>query len=165
MIRCLGESTLLLLQDGGGTDAQRTHLTECGTCARQYRQLEQDLAAISHTLRERPPPTCANDGVHPFIVRWATTAGALTLAFIITWWSMHGWGPSVPRTVDLTRNAEIWNPLQEFSADIFSLNEANAAELWFELASSSGLAAAPDEGWPADWYDLPARDEVEFSTE
>lgn len=75
------------------------------------------------------------------------------------------WSPSTSGRANGTSNQEIWSLLQEFTADNFLLNEANAAELWVELGPTSGLALAPDEGLPPDWYDMPARDNVEILME
>ena len=165
MIRCLRDQTLFLLYDGDGTSAQRTHLTECETCATRYRQLGHDLETISRALREQPPRKIAGVGFHSVALRRASTAVALALVLVMIWQGARIWSPSTSGRANGTSNQEIWSLLQEFTADNFLLNEANAAELWFELAAPSGLAVAPDEGWPPDWYDLSVKGDVEIFTE
>lgn len=162
MIRCLRDRSLFLLYGGEGTSAQRTHLTECETCATRYRQLSDDLGAISQVLREHPPPQTASVGSHPFVFRWATAAVALTLVLVMIWQGVRLWSPSNPGQPNGTGNQEIWSLLQDFTTDNFLLNEANAGELWVELGAASGLAEAPDEGWPPDWYDFSPRGDAEL---
>jgi len=165
MSRCLGEQKLLLLYDGEGNSVQRGHLTECESCAARYRQLGRDLETISRALREQPPRKIAGVGFHSVAFRWAPTAVALTLVLLMIWQGARMWSPSTSGRANGTSNQEIWSLLQEFTADNFLLNEANAAELWVELGPTSGLALAPDEGLPPDWYDMPARDNVEILME
>lgn len=166
MIRCLRDRTLLLLYDGEGTSAQRTHLTECETCAARYRQLKRDLESINHTLRELPPPKTASIGFHPVAFRWAPTAVALTLALAMIWGGVEIWNRSGRPPLRGIDNGETWSILDEIPTNLFLLKEAMAVESRTEAAGSYDLAAAALEiDRPCEWYDLPARGEMESAIE
>jgi hypothetical protein len=166
MTGCLRDRTLFLLYYGGATSSQRTHLTECDACATRYRHLGRDLEAISHVLREKPPPKTVTHRFRPFTVRWLPIGAALALALLLVWVSVRIWNPSAPPPLKGTNNGETWSLMNEFPSNLFLLNEAIAGELWTEGGDSYNLAAAVLEAErPCEWYDLPAMGTAEFSME
>ena len=166
MSGCLKDRTLFLLYYGGATSSQRTHLTECDACATRYRHLGRDLEAISHVLREKPPPKTVTHRFRPFTVRWLPIGAALALALLLVWVSVRIWNPSAPPPLKGTNNGETWSLMNEFPSNLFLLNEAIAGELWTEGGDSYNLAAAVLEAErPCEWYDLPAMGTAESSME
>jgi hypothetical protein len=166
MTGCLKDRTLFLLYYGGATSSQRTHLTECDACATRYRHLGRDLEAISHVLREKPPPKTVTHRFRPFTVRWLPISAALALALLLVWVSVRIWNPSAPPPLKGTNNGETWSLMNEFPSNLFLLNEAIAGELWTEGGDSYNLAAAVLEAErPCEWYDLPAVGTAESSME
>ena len=163
MTGCLRDRTLLSLYYGRGTITQKTHLTECDACAARYRQVQRDLEAISHVLREKPPPKAVS---HHFRVRWLPTTAALALALVLVWVSVRIWNPSARPPIKGTHTEETWSFMDEFQSNFFLLNEAIAGELWTEGADSYNLAAALLEAErPCEWYDLPTMGMAESSME
>lgn len=160
MSQCLKDQTLLLLYDGEGTSAQRTHLTECEGCAARYRQLRHDLEAISQLLRGEPPPKTVNNRFRP--LRWLPATVAVALALVLIWEGVRMWNPSARPPLQGTSNLEAWTLVGDFSTDLFLLNEAIAEELWTEITDSYELATALEAGWLCEWYDMPGRREVEY---
>lgn len=154
---CLKDQKLLLLHDGEGTSAERSHLAECEACAKRYRQLRSDLEAITRTLREEPPPRTVSHPFRPFTARWLPTAVAVALALILMWQGARIWGPSAPAPL----SDEIWIVLEEFSPDFFLQNQASAEGLWTVVADAYDRALALEADRPCEWYDMPARGEVE----
>jgi hypothetical protein len=166
MTGCLRDRTLFLLYYGGATSSQRTHLTECDACATRYRHLGRDLEAISHVLREKPPPKTVTHRFRPFTVRWLPIGAALALALLLMWVGVRIWNPSAPPPLKGTNNGETWSLMNEFPSNLFLLNEAIAGELWTEGGDSYNLAAAVLEAErPCEWYDLPAMGTAESSME
>jgi len=162
MTRCLNEKTLLLLHDGEGTGAQRTHLTECETCAARYRQLGRDLEAICQVLREEPPPKTASPRLRPFTVRWVPAAAAVILALVLMWEGVRIWSPSAPAPLTGTTSEEIGSLAEEFSPELLLLNQALAGELWTVSADPyEAVAAALESDRPCEWYDMLPRSEGE----
>jgi hypothetical protein len=150
----------------GATSSQRTHLTECDACATRYRHLGHDLEAISHVLREKPPPKTVTHRFRPFTVRWLPIGAALALALLLVWASVRIWNPSAPPPLKGINNGETWSLMNEFPSNLFLLNEAIAGELWTEGGDSYNLAAAVLEAErPCEWYDLPAMGTAESSME
>lgn len=150
MTRCLKDRTLFLLYDGEGTSAQRTHLTECESCAARYRQLGRDLEAISQVLREEGPPKTLSHRSRPFTVRWLPTAGAMALALVLIWVGVRLWSPSEPPVPKGATTEQIWTFLEQFPSDVFSLNQAIADELGTEIADADDLVGALDAEWPSE---------------
>jgi len=128
--------------------------------------LGRDLEAISHVLREKPPPKTVTHRFRPFTVRWLPIGAALALALLLVWVSVRIWNPSAPPPLKGTNNGETWSLMNEFPSNLFLLNEAIAGELWTEGGDSYNLAAAVLEAErPCEWYDLPAMGTAEFSME
>jgi hypothetical protein len=165
MIRCLNERTLLLLHDGDGTQSQRAHLGECNACTSRYKKLGRDLEAISHTLRERPPPIVSPDPLR-FSVRGWSVGAALAIALLLIWTSeglrtRMGFSPGERDRIDETRSI-----LDDLPSNPFWTTEALAMELATEGVGSFELAAAVLEaGRPCEWYDLPLLSRAEGDNE
>lgn len=166
MTGCLTDRALHLLYDGEGSSAERTHLKECEVCATRYRQLGQDLEAITRILRAEPPPQRVRHGFRPVAVRWLPTAAALGLALMLMWEGARIWSPTGSSPLQRTYNGETWSLLDEFPSLLFLLNEALAAELATEGSGSLDLAARVLEAErPCEWYDLPVSGRAELAME
>lgn len=76
MRRCLREKELVLLHEGEGRSADRSHLETCTRCAGRYRQLADDLRAISMVLETDPAPLAV-----PRRVVWPRWVAATAVAF------------------------------------------------------------------------------------
>lgn len=156
MYRCLKDKTLLLLHDGEGTSAQRTHLTECKTCAARYQKLRRDLEAIGQILADEPPPNAVSDRFSPPGGRWLPTVGALAMALLLVGVAVRLWSPSARLSLTGASDGEGSTLLDELISNPFLLNEALAIELATEGAGSYDLAARVlDAERPCEWYDLP----------
>ena len=166
MAGCLRDRTLLLLYYGGGTNARRNHLAKCKACAERYRQVERDLEAISHVLREKPLPKIAGYRFRRDLARcWPATA-ALALALVLVWVSVRMWSPSHGLLFKGTNNGEKWSLAEEFPSNLFLMNEALASGVWIHGSGSYNLAAAVLEAErPCEWYDLAALDTAGLSVE
>jgi hypothetical protein len=162
MNRCLRDQTLLLLNNGEGTSAQRTHLTECEACAARYQQLGHDIDTIGQILREGPPSEALSYRFRPLSLRWLSTVVAAALALVLMWQGVRMWNPFA-RPHHGTDNGEFWRVLDDFPSNLFSLNEAVAVELWSEVGDFDRAAAALEADRPCEWYDLLATGEVESS--
>ena len=147
--RCLRERELLLIFNREASPAQQTHLADCQDCAARYRQLQGDLAAISRTLRETPPPQTVGNNFQPLAIRWLPTAVAVALVVVMIWGGARLWSRSRPTPLQEFSSGEIWSLLEDFSAEIFFLNEANAEEIWNGVGDSDGLGALEEDGFPA----------------
>ena len=157
MSRCLSDGALLSIDDGEGSSVQRTHLKECEVCAVRYRQLEQDLEAISQALREEPPPQTVIHRSRPFALRRLPGAAVLALALLLVWAGVRLWrNPAAPSLTKGTNNGATWSILDELPSNLFLLTEALALELATEGTGSYDLAATVLEAdRPCEWYDLP----------
>ena len=156
MNRCLKEKTLLLLHDGEGTTAQRTHLTECATCAARYQKLRRDLQTISEILRDKPLPKAVSRRLSSARVRWLPKVGALAMALLLAGVAVQLWSPSVRLSLTGASDGESSTLLDDLISNPLSLNEALAIELATEGAGSYDLAARVlDAERPCEWYDLP----------
>jgi predicted anti-sigma-YlaC factor YlaD len=155
MSRCLGDKALLLLYDGEGTSAERTHLAECEACVARYREMGCDLEAISHVLREEPPPKTVSQFSPSFTIRALPRAAALALALVLMWIGVRLWSPSGRAPLNGTNGSEVWSLLDELRSNPFLLTDALAVELATEGAASYEVAAAVLEAErPCEWYDL-----------
>ncbi len=82
MKNCLDEKTLLSIHAREGSDAARAHLEGCLSCARRFRQLDDDLKEIVTVLKQPPPPgNIANPRRLPNL-RWSLAAAVAGLAFL-----------------------------------------------------------------------------------
>jgi hypothetical protein len=162
-MKCLRDKTLLLLHEGEGTGNQRDHLAQCERCAGRYQDLVHDLAAISHILRDKPPQTIAHR-FRPPGVRWLPAAVAAVLVLALMWQGVRMWNSSGRRPT-AAESGEIWSLLDEFPSGLFSLNEVLAVELLTQVGDYELAAAVLDAERPCEWYDLPARSEIETSTD
>jgi hypothetical protein len=165
MSRCLGDKALLLLRDGEGTSAQRTHLTECEACVTRYRELGRDLEAINQVLREEPPWKTMREPSRSFTVRWLPNAAALALALVLMWIGVRLWSPSGRAPLKGTDSSEVWSLLDELRSNPFLLTDALAVELATEGAASYEAAAFLEAERPCEWYDLLATGEMESSVD
>ncbi|HEY2988245.1 MAG TPA: hypothetical protein VGL11_11010 [Candidatus Binatia bacterium] len=156
MSRCLKDRTLLLLHDGEGTGAERTHLAECQACAARYELLQSDLKAIGQVLREEPPPRTAGRPLQPFILRWLPTAVAVALALVLVWERLPKSTPPAPPAL----SEEILSVMEAFPADL-AQNPIAAEELWTVIAEAYERGVALEADWPCDWYDTPTGGEAE----
>jgi hypothetical protein len=147
--RCLIERELLFLVNREGSLAQQTHLASRQNCATKYRRLESELATISQILRAAPPAQTINENSQPFAFHWVPRFVAVTLVVVLVWGGAHFWGPSRPTPMQGFSSEEIRSLLEDFSADIFFLNEANAEEIWNGDGDDDGLGALEEEGFPA----------------
>jgi hypothetical protein len=166
MSRCLGDKALLLLYDGEGTSARRTHLAECEACVARYRELGRDLEAINQVLREEPPPKTVSQFSRSFTIRALPKAAALALALVLMWIGVRLWSPSGRAPLKATDSSEVWSLLEELRSNPFLLTDALAVELATEGAASYELAAAVLEAErPCEWYDLSPTGEMESSVD
>ena len=156
MNRCLKDKTLLLLHDGERTTAQRTHLTECATCAARYQKLRRDLQTISEILRDEPLQDAVSHPLSSPGVRWLPTVGTLAVALLLAVVAVQLWGPSARLFLTGASDGESSTLLDDLISNPLSLNEALAIELATEGAGSYDLAARVlDVERPCEWYDLP----------
>ena len=80
MRRCLGDKALVLLHEGDGRPADRSHLEGCARCADRYRRLTDDLRVIGVVLASDPAPAAVpSRAAWP---RWVAAA-AVTFALVI----------------------------------------------------------------------------------
>ncbi|MBV8136461.1 MAG: hypothetical protein JO121_12660 [Deltaproteobacteria bacterium] len=83
MKNCLSEKILLLLHDGEGSVAERTHLESCLSCARRYRLLADDIKEVV-TILKQPPPASAAPGRRMYAwMRWSLAAAVVAVAFLL----------------------------------------------------------------------------------
>jgi hypothetical protein len=157
MNRCLKEKTLLLLHDGEGTSAQRTHLTECATCAARYQKLRRDLQTISEILSDKPLPKALNQRLSSPRVRWLPKVGALAMALLLlAGVAVQLWSPAARLSLKRASDGESSTLADDLISNALSLNESLAIELATEGAGSYDLAARVlDAERPCEWYDLP----------
>ena len=154
MNRCLKEKTLLLLHDGAGTSAQRTHLTECATCAARYQNLRRDLETLTQILSDERLQKAVNHRVPLPRVRWLPAVGTLAMALLLAGVAVQLWSPS--GRLSSTVAGDSSTVLDDLLSNPLSLNEALAIELATEGTGSYDLAARIlDAERPCEWYDLP----------
>jgi hypothetical protein len=80
---CLSERTLLLVQDGEGSAAERAHLESCLNCARRYRLLADDIKAVVTILKQPPPAHASRRPLVSSWVRWSLAAAVVAVAFLL----------------------------------------------------------------------------------
>jgi hypothetical protein len=171
MSGCLKDKTLLVLHAGEGTSAERTHLTECEACGARYRSLACDIQAISHALRQDPPPQTVNHSFGARVIPWMPATFAAALVLMLMWPGVWLWSPSGRAPQIAFDTTDSWTLLDALPLNSFLLNDALAVELATESAGSYELTAAVLESErPCEWYDLPALgrgeppiEELEFS--
>ena len=165
MKRCLKDKALLLLHAGGGTSVQRTHLTECESCAGRYRDLGSDLDVISQVLRREPPRQIIDRRLHLRVVRWAPVALAAVLVLIVAWQAARMLRSPAPPSAG-TGSVEFGSLVDELPTNLFLLSEAMAVERGTASGDSNGLTTSVLEAdRPCEWYDVPVRGEGEPSIE
>jgi hypothetical protein len=156
MNRCLKEKTLLLLHDGDGTSAQRTHLTECAICAARYQQLRRDLETLRQILGDEQLSNAVSHRLSSPRVRWLPAVGTLAMALLLVGVAVQLWTPSARLSPTGASDGESSTLMEELISNPVSLNEALAIELVTEGAGSYDLAARVlDAERPCEWYDLP----------
>ena len=166
MNRCLKDRTLLLLQGGEGTNAQRTHLSKCDACAERYKVLVRDLQAISQTLQHGPPPRAIRYVLTRFVARGLPAGAALAMALLLAWNGVRIWTGFGSSSLEENRNGEARSILDDLPANPFLITEALALELATEGNGSSDLASTVlDAERPCEWYDLPILDRAEGGSE
>jgi hypothetical protein len=166
MNRCLEDKALLEVHDAAATSAERTHLSECKSCASRYRQLTDDLEAITQILRGEPPPNVVADGLRPFTVRWLPAGAALAMALLLVWIGVRLWNPSARPLLEQTNSSDTGSILDEFRANPLLLSEALTVELAIGAVGSYDLAATILEAErPCEWYDVPIAGTAESGIE
>ncbi len=165
MNRCLNDRTLLLLYDGEGTIAQRSHLTACEDCSGRYERLGRDLKVIRQVLRQESPPQTAHHRPRGYAFRWLPAAAALAMAVVLLWGGLWMRKPSAPVLFENVRQEDFWRLLEEVSTDLFSLDDAMAEEIWPQAADIRALSVALGEEPPCEWDNLSAWDDGESGGE
>jgi hypothetical protein len=156
MNRCLKEKTLLLLHDGDGTSAQRTHLTECAICAARYQKLRRDLETLRQILGDEQLSNAVSHRLSSPRVRWLPAVGTLAMALLLVGVAVQLWTPSARLSPTGASDGESSTLMDELISNPLSLNEVLAIELATEGAGSYDLAARVlDAERPCEWYDLP----------
>jgi hypothetical protein len=123
MSGCLPEKTLVLVQAGEATEADREHLSACQACGARYQRLIQDLEVIGQALAGAPPPRARS--LRAPWQSWVPAAAAgVAVAGALVWglWLGKAAGPVSPPE---RGGAEIAPVLQIVSAALFSAIEVS----------------------------------------
>jgi hypothetical protein len=85
MTGCLEDKALFLLTEGEVSEAHRSHLQSCRTCAKRYDEIQRDLRLLTHTLaQEQPSVRLPKPKASIFYRSLPIAAGAL-LAVALMW--------------------------------------------------------------------------------
>jgi hypothetical protein len=119
MSRCLSDDALTRVLAELGTDAERSHLAACASCARRSRAMRRGLEGITAVLRDTPEPRPRSTALRR---RWLPTAVGLSAAAValLMWVEVAVWRAvtPVPPTMQPQEVAAI---LADVSASLFSL--------------------------------------------
>lgn len=162
MSRCVSDDTLLLLFEGGGRRAHRTHLSSCDSCRVRYERLAHDLKLIGQVLRELPPLEEISPSRRFLHIGWVPVAVVSAAAFFLVWGK--GWVenlplPTVPLRTILSapaapaevRDEELALLLAEtVTPALFSTTDFGVGKLPKHAANLAYLKAALDGGWPSE---------------
>lgn len=143
MERCLSEEALVLLHSGEGSESDRAHLESCLSCARQYRELSNQLGTIVAALKQPPPPLIPRHRFAYPRLGWSLAAAAMVLAFVCGRMTAFG--------VEGQSGVSFEQPLEPDSAE-----QVEPSIQWLE-ANNAGIAAPVSYGLYID--DLLAQDE------
>lgn len=147
MSGCLREETLVLVQAGEGTEADREHLAACRACGARYQRLIQDLGVIGRALAGAPPPR-ARRVPAPWRSWVPAAAAGVAVAGVLVWglWLGKAAGPVSPPE---RGGAEITPVLRIVSAALFSAIEASPGVA--DMAGLDDLGAALEEEPSCEW--------------